>query len=164
MAISGVTTFLWFDNEAFEAAEFYAGLFPDSRVTSVSHYGEGAPKPAGTPFIAEFTLFGQPFAALNGGPQFPHSEAVSFMVQCDTQEEIDRLWDALVSDGGEESMCGWCRDRFGVSWQIVPSMLGDLLGHPDPAAAARAQQAMFGMRRLDIAALQAAVSSRPERG
>lgn len=157
MAISGVTTFLWFDDQAEQAAAFYTGLFPDSAVTSVSRYGEGDRKPAGTALVVEFTLFGQPFAALNGGPEFTHSEAVSFQVRCDTQDEIDRLWDALVADGGKESMCGWCRDRFGVSWQVIPARLGEFLGHPDPAASARAREAMFGMRRFDLAALEAAV-------
>ena len=157
MAISGVRTYLWFDDQAEEAAEFYVGLFPDSAITSVSHYREGAPKPAGTVLVVEFELFGQPFAALNGGPRFPHSEAVSFEVACDTQNEIDRVWDALVADGGEESMCGWCRDRFGVSWQVTPSGLAELLNSPDEGVAQRVWDAILQMRRLDIAAIEAAV-------
>jgi predicted 3-demethylubiquinone-9 3-methyltransferase (glyoxalase superfamily) len=156
MAISGVRTFLWFDDQAQEAAEFYVGLFPDSRITSVSHYQEGSRKPVGSVLVVEFELFGEAFAALNGGPEFPHSEAVSFAVQCDTQEELDRVWDALVADGGVESMCGWCKDRFGVSWQITPRHLGDLLGGSDVAASRRAWDALMGMRRIDVAALEAA--------
>ena len=155
MAISGVTTFLWFDDQAEQAAAFYTGLFPDSAVTSVSRYGEGDRKPAGTALVVEFTLFGQPFAALNGGPEFTHSEAVSFQVRCDTQDEIDRLWDALVADGGEESMCGWCKDRFGVNWQVTPTALEELLGGDDPEAAQRAWLAMMDMRRIVIADLMA---------
>ena len=158
MAISGVTPFLWFDDNALEAAERYVSVFPDSRILSVSHYGEGAPKPAGTPMVVAFALNGTPMAAINGGPQFPHSEAVSFQVSCDTQEEIDRIWFALIADGGSESRCGWCRDRFGVSWQVTPSRLGDLFGGADPQAGQRAMQAMLGMGRLVIAELEAARS------
>jgi predicted 3-demethylubiquinone-9 3-methyltransferase (glyoxalase superfamily) len=159
VAISGVTTFLWFDEAALEAAEFYVGLFPDSRITSVSHYGEGAQMPEGTVMVVEFVLFGQPFAALNGGPQFPHTEAVSFKVEGDTQDDIDRVWDALVHDGGEESRCGWCRDRFGVSWQVVPARLGELMGGADAAASGRAWSALMQMGKIDIATLQAAKAS-----
>ncbi len=160
MAISGLTTFLWFDDEALPAAELYVATFPDSRIMSVSHYGEGARKPAGSILVVEFELFGQRFSALNGGPQFPHSEAVSFQVTCDTQAELDRIWDTLIADGGEESMCGWCKDRFGVSWQVVPTVLGELLGGGDEAAAGRAWAAMMTMRRPDIAALEAAAAGR----
>lgn len=159
MAISGVRTFLWFDDQAEEAADFYVGLFPDSRISTVSHYPEGGARPAGSVLLVEFELFGQPFAALNGGPEFHHSEAVSFVVQCDTQAELDRVWDALVADGGAESMCGWCKDRFGVSWQVTPSRLGDLLGGPDPAASQRAWAALMQMGRIDIATLEAAAST-----
>ncbi|MFZ9628570.1 MAG: VOC family protein [Ilumatobacteraceae bacterium] len=158
MAITGVTTFLWFDDDALEAATFYASLFPDSSLGAVSYYPAGGQQPEGTVLTAEFALFGQPFVALNGGPQFPHSEAVSFQVHCDTQDEIDRIWDALVADGGEESMCGWCKDRWGVSWQIVPRRLSDFLGHSDAAASGRAFAAMMSMRRMDIAAFEAAVA------
>ena len=156
MAISGVTPFLWFDDDALAAAEWYVSVFPDSRILSVSHYGEEAPKPAGTPMVVAFEVSGTPMAAINGGPQFPHSEAVSFQVSCDTQEEIDRIWFALIADGGTESQCGWCRDRFGVSWQVTPARMGDLLGGDDPRASQRAMQAMFGMTRLIIAELEAA--------
>lgn len=157
MSIHGVTTFLWFDNEAHEAAEFYVSLFPNSRITSESHYGEGAPKPAGSVLVAAFELFGRPFAALNGGPQFPQTEAVSFQVSCDTQEEIDQLWAALIADGGSEGMCGWCKDRFGVSWQVTPTRLADFLGAAGEAGQ-RAMAAMMQMRKMDIAAFERAVA------
>lgn len=155
MAVSGVTTHLWFDDQALDAAEYYVSLFPDSRIASVSHYPEGGQRPAGSVLLVEFELFGQSFAALNGGPEFPHSEAVSFQVRCDTQEELDRVWDALVADGGSESMCGWCKDRFGVSWQVVPSHLDRLLSHP------AAWSALMTMRRIDIQALREAGGSAP---
>lgn len=157
MAISPITTFLWFDDQALEAAEFYTSLFPGSRLGSVSYYPDDGQRPAGSVLTVEFELFGQPFAALNGGPLFPHSEAVSFQVRCDTQDEIDHLWDTIVSNGGEESQCGWCKDRWGVSWQIIPSLLPQLLsGGGDAAASGRAYAAMMQMRRFDIAAMQAA--------
>jgi predicted 3-demethylubiquinone-9 3-methyltransferase (glyoxalase superfamily) len=152
MAITGVTTFLWFDTEALDAATFYTDLFPDSALGPVSYYPADHPhRPEGSVLSVGFTLFGQAFAAVNGGPQFPHSEAVSFMVQCDTQAELDRIWDALVSDGGSESRCGWCKDRFGVSWQVVPSDLQDLLSRG-------AWPALMPMTRIDIDALRAAVT------
>ena len=158
MAIKGLTTFLWFDDQALEAAEFYCSLFPDSKLGAISYYRADAQKPAGSVLVVEFELFGQPYAALNGGPEFPHSEAVSFQVRCDTQDEIDHLWDGIVGHGGAESMCGWCKDRWGVSWQIVPRRMGDYLGNSDPAAAGRAYAAMMTMRRLDIAAFEAAIA------
>ena len=151
MTISGATPYLWFDREALDAAEFYVSTFPDSAIASVSYYLDDAQLPKGTVLVVEFTLFGRPFAALNGGPHFTHSEAVSFQVLCDTQDEIDRLWTALIADGGEESMCGWCKDRFGVSWQIVPRMLNPLLQHEDDEVRMRAWEAMVKMRKLVIA-------------
>jgi len=151
MTITGVTPYLWFDRNALEAAEFYVSTFPGSSIDSVSHYLDDAQLPKGSVLVVEFTLFGRPFAALNGGPHFTHSEAVSFQVLCDTQDEIDRLWNALVADGGEESMCGWCKDRFGVSWQIVPRMLNPLLQHTDDEVRMRAWEAMLKMRKLVIA-------------
>lgn len=157
MSIHGVTPFLWFDEQALPAAELYVSLFPESRITDVSHYQEGAQKPAGTVLVVNFEIFGMPYAALNAGPQFPHSEAVSFQVSCDTQEEIDRLWFGLIADGGSESQCGWCKDRFGVSWQVIPSRLGELLGGSDPQASGRAWGAMMQMTRIDIAALESIV-------
>lgn len=152
MAITGLTTFLWFDTQAAEAAEFYCSLFPDSSIGSISHYPEDHPHRSTDGVLSvEFILFGRPFAAINGGPQFPHSEAVSFMVHCDTQGEIDRIWDALIADGGQESRCGWCKDRFGVSWQVVPRHIGELL-------AKGAWPALEPMTRIDIAALERAAA------
>lgn len=140
---------MWFDTQALEAATLYTDLFPESSIGSITHYPDGRPKrPRDGVMTVEFTLFGQPFVALNGGPQFPHSEAVSFMVHCDTQEELDSIWDTLIADGGSESRCGWCRDRFGVSWQIVPRDIQNLL-------AAGAWSALEPMTRIDIAALRA---------
>ena len=150
MAITGLTTFLWFDNEAEEAAEFYVSLFPGSRITSVSHYGPGSPKPEGSVLTVAFELFGQSFSALNASPQFPHSEAVSFMVHCDTQDEIDFVWNTIVDSGGQESQCGWCTDRFGVSWQIIPHALGTALSNPDPEKSQKAFAAMMKMTKIVI--------------
>ena len=151
MTITGATPYLWFDRNAEDVANFYVSIFPNSRIESISHYLDDAQLPKGTVLVVEFTLFGRPFAALNGGPHFTHSEAVSFQVLCDTQDEIDHLWDSLIANGGEESMCGWCKDRFGVSWQIVPRMLNPLLQHSDDAVRARAWNAMVSMRKLIIA-------------
>lgn len=159
MAITGAIPYLWFDHEALDAVTFWVGLLPDSRITSVSHYRDGAPLPAGTVLVVAFELFGRPYAALNGGPHATHSDAVSFEVLCDTQDELDRVWDALVADGGEESQCGWCRDRFGVSWQVVPRILNEMLAGDDDARAQRAWDAMLPMRRLDIAPLVAAADA-----
>lgn len=159
MAITGGIPFLWFDHQALEAATFWTELLPDSRITRITHYREGAPLPAGTVLVVEFDLLGRPFAALNGGPHATHSDAVSFEVTCDTQEELDRVWDALIADGGEESQCGWCKDRFGVSWQVVPRVLNELLDDADDARAQRAWDAMLQMRRIDVAALVAAADA-----
>ena len=150
---------LWYHDRAHEAAEFYTGLFPDSRITSVVEAppgnGELGAAPEGTPFVVEFTIAGQPVVAMSAGDIFTLNEAFSFAVQCDTQEEADRYWEALTADGGEESQCGWCKDRFGLSWQIVPKGVDELTMGADEASA-RARAAMYGMRRLDLAALQAA--------
>ena len=146
---------LWFDTQAEEAARFYTSVFTNSRITRVSHYGEAGPRPAGLVLAVEFELDGQPFLALNGGPEFTFSEAVSFAVPCATQEEADAFWEVL-GDGGEEGQCGWLKDRFGLSWQVVPDGVDDLLADPDPQRAARAMQAMLGMRKLDVAAMRAA--------
>lgn len=143
-----IVTFLWFDTQAEEAAAFYTSLFPDSRITDVASSN-------GTVMNVTFELDGQEFMALNGGPEFTFNEAISLFVKCETQAEIDRLWDALT-EGGEEGRCGWLKDRYGVSWQIVPTALGALLSHPDPAKAQRSMQAMLGMTKLDIRALEAA--------
>jgi predicted 3-demethylubiquinone-9 3-methyltransferase (glyoxalase superfamily) len=158
MAIHGVTTYLWFDDCAMEAAELYVSLFPESAIGSVSHYQEGGRRPAGMVLVAEFTLFGQPFAALNGGPEFTHSPAVSLQVACDTQEELDRIWFGLIEGGGSESQCGWCIDRFGVSWQVIPTRFGQLMQSGDPDVSGRVFAAMMSMTKFDIAALEAAAA------
>src|SRR6187401_108944 len=148
---------LWFNKNAEEAARFYAATFPDSRVTAVhkspSDYPSGK---AGDVLTVEFTVLGQPFVGLNGGPVFTFTEAVSFQVFTDTQEETDRLWNAIVSNGGQESMCSWCKDKFGLSWQIVPRALTAALADPDKAAAKRAMDAMMTMKKIDIAKIEAA--------
>lgn len=150
-----ITPFLWFDDQAEEAARFYAGVFPNSKIEKVVRYGEAGPGRPGSVMTVEFELAGQSFVALNGGPQFPFTEAVSFMVSCKDQDEVDYYWQRLL-DGGEESQCGWLKDRFGVSWQIVPDRLFELLNDPDPARAAAATKAMLGMRKIVIAELEAA--------
>lgn len=151
---------LWFDTQAEEAARFYTTVFPNSRITGVSHYPEGGPGPAGSVLTVDFELDGQPFTALNGGPQFTFSEAVSFAITCETQEEADAFWEQLT-DGGEESQCGWLKDRFGLSWQVVPAGMEELMTDPDPQRASRAMQAMLGMRRIDLAAMRAAADGVP---
>lgn len=148
-----ITTFLWFDGQAEEAAEFYTSLFDDSKVLDVQRYGEGGPYPAGTAMVVTFELAGQKFSALNGGPQFAFTEAISLYVDCADQDEVDELWEKLT-DGGEESQCGWLKDRYGLSWQIIPAALPRLVGGPDPAGAQRALQAMLGMRKIDIQAME----------
>ncbi|WP_374574660.1 VOC family protein [Phenylobacterium sp.] len=147
--------FLWFDDQAEAAANFYVSVFPNSKITGVSRYGEGGAGPAGQVMTIQFELDGQGFTALNGGPHFSFNEAVSFVVDCKDQAEVDYYWDKLV-DGGAPSQCGWLKDRYGLSWQIVPSALPALLGGPDPEKSKRAVQAMLKMVKLDIAALEAA--------
>lgn len=147
----------WFDGNAEAAITFYTSVLPDSRIVATSRYGEGAPMPAGTLMTVSFELQGRPFMAINGGPQFQFSPAISMMLSCDTQEEIDRYWDTL-SAGGEIQACGWLRDRFGVSWQIVPSILSDLMTG-DAEKSRRVMQALWGMVKLDIATLQRAAES-----
>ena len=152
-----ITPCLWFDTQGEEAATFYTSVFPNSRIVDVTHYGEAGPGPAGTVLTVSFELDGKAFLALNGGPQFTFTEALSFQVFCDTQDEVDHFWSSL-SDGGEEGPCGWLKDRYGLSWQIVPRALPRLLGDPDQAKAQRAMAAMLQMRKLDIAALEAAAA------
>ena len=123
MTATNLTTYLWFDTEALDAANFYVSLFPNSRLGEISYYQADAQRPEGSVLTVEFELLGRPFAALNGGPEFPHSEAVSFQVACETQDDVDQIWDAIVNNGGEASECGWCKDRWGVSWQIIPTAL-----------------------------------------
>jgi len=155
MTANKITPFLWFDNNLEEAMNFYAGVFKEVEIFHVSRAGDGAPVPSGTVMSASFRINGQDFLGLNGGPMYKFTEAVSFFIQCNNQEEIDYYWEKLTA-GGEESMCGWLKDKFGLSWQVIPSVLGQLLGSPDPEKAGRAIQAMLQMRKLDIAALQAA--------
>jgi predicted 3-demethylubiquinone-9 3-methyltransferase (glyoxalase superfamily) len=150
-----IVTCLWFDTEGEDAANFYVSLFKNSRILSVTHYGEAGPRPAGMVMTVSFELDGREFLALNGGPEYKFTEAVSFQIMCEGQDEVDFFWDSLT-EGGEEGPCGWLKDRYGVSWQVVPTILSELINNPDPARAQRAMQAMFGMRKLDIAALQRA--------
>lgn len=154
-----ITPFLWFDNNLEEAIEFYTSVFPNSKIGGVSRYGEGAPLPAGTIMSGTFELEGQQFMALNGGPMFKFTEAISFYVNCKDQEEVDYYWNKLTADGGEESMCGWLKDKFGLSWQIIPTKLPELIGSSDPQKAGKAMQAMLQMRKIDIAQLEAAYNS-----
>lgn len=147
-----ITPWFWFDTAAEEAANFYTAIFDNSRIVEVSRYGEGGPRPAGTAMTVTFELDGHRYVGLNGGPQFPFTEAISLQVSCADQGEVDRFWDQLV-DGGQPGQCGWLKDRFGVSWQIVPTQLGELLGDPDPGRAGRAMQAMLAMSKLDIGAI-----------
>ncbi len=150
---------LWFDTQAEEAAAFYTSLFEDSRILQVLPYGESGPGEPGSTMVVSFELLGQEYVAINGGPQFPFTEAVSFEVRCDTQEEVDRLWDALTADGGAEVQCGWLKDRYGLSWQIVPARWLELAGGDDPAKVDAAMKAMLGMKKLDIAELERAYAA-----
>lgn len=152
---TGLTTCLWFDTQAEEAAQFYCDVFPDSKIIGRQLYGESGPRPAGMVMTVEFSLRGQRFVGLNGGPEFCFDEAISFQIGCADQEEVDHYWGRLT-EGGEVSQCGWCKDRFGVSWQVVPTALPELLGDPDPGRAERAMTAMLGMSKLDVAALRQA--------
>lgn len=147
---------LWFDTAGEEAAEFYVSVFPNSRVVNVARYTEAGPRAAGTVMTVEFELDGQRFVAINGGPEFQFSEAVSFQVTCADQEEIDYYWERLLDGGGSEGPCGWLKDRYGLSWQVVPEGMDELFADPDQSRAQRAMEAMFGMRKLDVAALHAA--------
>jgi len=149
---------LWFDTQAGEAAAFYTSIFKNSTISHTTYYGESGPMPAGAVLVVEFEIDGQPLIALNGGPAHTFNEAVSLQISCETQEEVDQLWEKL-SEGGIEDQCGWLKDKYGLSWQVVPAMLPTLLSDPDPERAARAMKAMLGMRKLDIAALQAAADS-----
>lgn len=150
-----ITPFLWFDDNAEEAMNFYISVFKDSKIGNVSRLPEGTPGPAGKVIAATFELQGQEFMALNGGPQFKFNEAVSFFVTCRNQAEVDYYWDKL-GEGGEAGQCGWLKDKFGLSWQVVPTALGEMLGDPDPAKSQRVMQAMMKMGKIEIAELEAA--------
>jgi len=155
-----ITPFLWFDTKAEDAASFYVSLFDDSEVVDVARYPEGVPgRNAGDAMTVNFRLAGQGFIALNGGPEFSFTEAISLYVRCTDQEEVDRLWDRLIDDGGEPSQCGWLKDRFGLSWQIIPERLSELLGDDDPARANAAMQAMLQMQKIEVKALEDAANA-----
>jgi predicted 3-demethylubiquinone-9 3-methyltransferase (glyoxalase superfamily) len=155
-----ITTNLWFDTEALEAAEFYVSVFKSSRIVNVAYYNEAAPSKAGTVMFVEFELDGQRFVGINGGPEFTFSEAISLQVNCTDQAEVDHYWDKLT-DGGEEHPCGWCKDRYGLSWQVTPVGMDELFANPDKSKAERAMRAMYEMKKLDIAALHAAAEGNP---
>jgi len=163
--VQKITPCLWFDGQAEEAAKFYVGIFPNSRITHLSRYGEAGSEVhgqrAGTVLTAEFELDGQKFTGLNGGPVFKFNEAISFQVSCETQDEVDYYWDELSAGGDDDAkQCGWLKDRFGVSWQIVPSVMPQLLSGPDPEKSGRAMLAMMKMKKLDIAELKRAYDGR----
>ena len=153
-----ITPNLWFDTEAEPAAEHYVSIFPDSRIVTTTHYTDAGPREAGMALTVEFELAGERFTAINGGPQFTFDEAVSFLITCEDQAEIDYFWEKLT-DGGEEGPCGWLKDRFGLSWQVVPDALIELIGDPDPLRANAAVQAMMGMMKIDIQALRDAADA-----
>ena len=152
----GFTVCLWFDGQAEEAAEYYTSIFPSSGIGKVGHYTEAGPGEPGSVLAVEFTANGQKFVAINGGPEFTFDEAISFQIYCEDQDEVDHYWETLTADGGEESVCGWLKDKYGLSWQVIPKGLLELIGDDDPAKAARATEAMLSMRKLDIAAIEQA--------
>ncbi|CAL9356567.1 VOC family protein [Streptomyces sp. enrichment culture] len=156
MTADGFTTCLWFDDQAEEAAHYYVSIFKNSGIQRVSHYPEGAPRPAGGVLTVEFTANGHRFCALNGGPQFTFNEAISFQIFCSDQEEIDHYWTRLTENGGVPGPCGWLKDRYGVSWQVIPDRLAGMMSDPDPERARRTTEAMLSMGKLDIAALEKA--------
>lgn len=162
--MSRIAPCLWFNGEAEAAAEFYVSLFPDSEITAISRYQPGSPSPAdfapGTALMVEFTLAGQRFQALNGGPQFTHSEAISLSIEAGSEEEVDHYWNSLIANGGAESHCGWLKDRFGVSWQVVPKGLGKLMSDADPAKVKRAMRALSTMKKIDLRKITAAADSK----
>ena len=150
-----ITPNLWFDTEGEDAAKFYCSVFPNSEITNVTYYGDAGPGPAGTVLTVDFLLDGQELTAINGGPQFPFTEAVSLLINCADQEEVDYYWSKLT-EGGEEVQCGWLKDRYGLSWQVVPGGMAEVLNDPDQERAQRAMRAMLGMKKIDVAALRAA--------
>ncbi len=154
--VQKITPFLWFDNNAEEAVKFYMSIFNNSKITHTSRYGDAGPGPKGQVMVMSFELEGQHFSALNGGPIYKFTEAISFLVLCDDQKEVDRLWSKLTADGGKEVQCGWLKDKFGLSWQIVPNVLLEMIGDKDQAKADRAMTAMMQMVKFDIKKLQAA--------
>ena len=153
--MSKITPFLWFDTQAEEAAQLYVSIFNNSKIVNVTRYGEAGPGPKGSAMTVAFELDGQPFIALNGGPHFKFTEAISFSVDCKTQEEVDKYWQKL-SEGGQEVQCGWLKDKYGLSWQINPTILGEMLSDPDPQKSKRVMEAMLKMKKIDIAGLKRA--------
>ena len=156
MSPQKIKTYLWFDHQAEEAANLYTSIFKNSKILSVERYGDAGPGPMGTAMTVNFQLEGQEFIALNGGPQYKFTEAISLQVDCETQDEVDRLWNKLTADGGEESMCGWLKDKFGLSWQIIPTALFRLMSDPDPDKSKRVMQAMLQMKKIDVPTLERA--------
>ncbi len=150
-----ITTFLWFDNQAEEAMNLYVSIFKNSKIVNVSRYGDAGPGPKGSVMVGTFVLEGQEFMALNGGPMYKFTPAISLLVNCQTQQEVDELWEKL-SAGGQKVQCGWLTDKFGVSWQIIPTLLGKLMQDKDPKKSSRVMQAMMGMTKIDMAALKKA--------
>jgi predicted 3-demethylubiquinone-9 3-methyltransferase (glyoxalase superfamily) len=150
-----ITPNLWFDTESQEAAEFYVSVFPNSKITNVTYYGDAGPRPAGMVLTVDFVLDGQEYTAINGGPEFTFDEAISLLINCADQDEVDYYW-AKLSEGGEEGPCGWLKDRYGLSWQVCPVGMAELLSDPDKGRAERAMRAMLGMKKIDLAALHAA--------
>jgi predicted 3-demethylubiquinone-9 3-methyltransferase (glyoxalase superfamily) len=155
-----ITPFLWFDNNAEEAMNFYTSVFENSKIGKVSRYPEGSPGPAGSVMTGTFQIAGQEFIVLNGGPQFKFTEAISFVVNCESQEEIDKYWNKLTADGGKEVECGWLKDKFGLSWQITPTILYELLSNPDREKSKRAMQAMMNMKKIDIEGIKRAAEQK----
>jgi predicted 3-demethylubiquinone-9 3-methyltransferase (glyoxalase superfamily) len=151
-----IVTNLWFDAQAEEAANFYCSLFPDSKVLNIARYGSAGPGPEGQVMVVDFQLAGQRFTGINGGPEFTFSEAISLLINCDSQEEVDRYWDALLADGGEPSQCGWLKDKYGLFWQVVPREMDEMIASTDAAAAQRAMAAMLKMVKLDLGELKRA--------
>jgi predicted 3-demethylubiquinone-9 3-methyltransferase (glyoxalase superfamily) len=154
--VQKIVTNLWFDAQAEEAANFYCSLFPDSKVLNITRYGSAGPGPEGQVMVVDFQLAGQRFTGINGGPEFTFSEAISLLINCDSQEEVDRYWDALLADGGEPSQCGWLKDKYGLSWQVVPREMDEMIASTDAAAAQRTMAAMLKMVKLDLAELKRA--------
>ena len=152
-----ISPFLWFDSHAEEAANFYVSIFKDSKILKIARYGEAGPGPAGSVMVVNFQIEGQDFIALNGGPLFKFTEAISFVINCQTQEEVDHYWNKLTA-GGQESQCGWLKDKYGLSWQVTPTILGELLADKDQKKAQRVMQAMLQMKKIDIAALKRAAA------
>jgi predicted 3-demethylubiquinone-9 3-methyltransferase (glyoxalase superfamily) len=156
-----IVTNLWFDTEAEEAANFYVDVFKGGQIVNVTHYTEAGPREAGMVMTVEFELMGQRFVGINGGPEFKFDEAISLQINCEDQDEVDYYWDALTADGGEESMCGWLKDKYGISWQVTPAGLDDVFSDANPEQAKRVMEAMLKMRKLDVDALRATAEGAP---